>query len=90
MAEVEHTFVLHPGNVKSRHDGQWHWISAADLRHLYKVPGDAETLVVDWRHPDRVQQVMAGRQEDEERYIHLYPNHAGNYRPVTNIPYRKR
>jgi hypothetical protein len=87
--KVYHTFVLHPGNVKSKHDGQWHWISATQLMGLYKVPRDAETIVVDWGHPDRVHRAMIGRQEDEERYIHLYPNHDGNYRPVTGLLYRK-
>ena len=30
-------FVLFPGNVESKTDGQSHWITADQLHHLYQV-----------------------------------------------------
>lgn len=67
-------YVLHPGNVRSQTDGQWHHVSFAELALLYRVsPGDC-LLADPYRH-------LA-----DERYIHLHPDPTGEYK----LPQPKR
>lgn len=87
---MDHIFVLHPRSIPSKHDKDVHYISAAMLMDLYQVPRDARVLVVKpLDHPDYAA-VFSGRDLTEDQYFHLYPNYAGNYRPVTDIPYVRR
>jgi hypothetical protein len=62
-------YVIHPGHVISKNDGERHYISAAQLMYFYKVrPGEC---VVD--HYDNYIP-FEGRE-----LIHLYPKYNGDY-----------
>lgn len=39
-------YVLFPGHVTSKRDGQTHYISAQQLLHLYAIPKDADVIWV--------------------------------------------
>lgn len=70
-------YVLHPGHVRSRADGDWHFVSAADLRRLYSVPPDARCVIAS--DHGRLPLGMYPSVTD----VHLYPRSDGRYRPVT-------
>lgn len=64
-------YAVHPEKVKSKTDGQFHFISAHQLMKLFKV--DPTDCVVCHRfHP-----VMGIKNSD---YIHLSPQYDGNYK----------
>jgi hypothetical protein len=65
-------FVLHPGWVVSRNDGQRHYIDGRALRRLYQVP-EGECVVTAGKWPG-----IGERPGD----VHLYPDVRGVYRPV--------
>lgn len=62
-------YALHPGNVRSKHDGDTHYISAGALMRLYKV-SPLYVVVYD--------ENLHSRYWDE--YIHLFPREDGNYK----------
>lgn len=65
-------YVLHPGHVISG-DGDRHWVSAADLARLYRVPW-RQCVVVDPN--DR--RTTAGFR-DRPGDVHLYPSSGKGY-----------
>lgn len=42
---MEKLYAIYPGEVASRHDNDWHHISAAQLAHLYRVPMEICVIV---------------------------------------------
>lgn len=60
-------YVLHPGYVTSRNDGDRHFIDASRLARLYGIP---------LRDCLRMSQVPA---RDLGKVVHLYPRFDGNY-----------
>lgn len=62
-------YVLRPGSVVSRSDGQEHYISATSLRQLYRVPRDADVIVDDGKRPFR----------PRHRDVILRPRNDGDY-----------
>ena len=69
-------YILHPGFVTSRSDDQRHYVSAADLRHLYAVPPDARCLIASehGRLPLGTYPSVCD--------VHLYPRSDGKYQLV--------
>lgn len=61
--------MLHPGYVRSRHDGDLHYVGVPQLLHLYKVPRRAW-----WR--TWAPGLWCGRYV---RHVHLYPRADGRY-----------
>lgn len=64
-------YIIHPGLIRSKNDGQWHYIKYGDLIGLYDVsPRDCrlatEVVLRSLRRCDNV--------------IHLYPRYDGNYK----------
>jgi hypothetical protein len=60
-------YVIHPGMVISRNDGQRHWISAEQLMRLYNV---------------RPRECIIGSalgMRDHDGLVHLYPRSKGDY-----------
>lgn len=76
-------YLLCPGQVRSRTDGQWHHISASQLAMLYRVPMDA-CLVMhsDWFSPwgERRREELRERVRRGE-LIELGPRFDGDYTP---------
>ena len=76
-------YLLCPGKVRSRTDGQWHHISASQLAMLYRVPMDACLVMPsDWFGPWGERR----REELRERVrrgdlIELGPRFDGDYTP---------
>ena len=67
-------YVIHPGEVKSKTDGDFHHISAEQLMELYKVD-PSECIVAGKNPPSR-----AGQRLTELTDVrHLYPKYSGNY-----------
>ena len=75
-------YVLHPGPIRSKVDGDWHTITARQLAFLYGlrledcyvVPHVQYTSIYSISIPP-----YPGRYED---YIHLFPLFEGNYMPT--------
>lgn len=61
--------MVHPGYVKSKNDGDIHWISGADLIRLYRLNPATTTVYTEGR--------MAGR--DQADFDHYYPRFDGKY-----------
>lgn len=71
-------YVLHPGYVNSKKDGQEHFISAGKLADLYRV--SLSDCVVDTENNRR------GFTKDAwENLKHLYPRYDGNYSKPTAV-----
>ena len=64
-------FVLHPGPVESKSDGQTHYIEAWELAILYGVNVN-ECHVVDYKRPETYRGIDFS---DKSRFIHLYPQY---------------
>lgn len=64
-------YVLHPRTVRSRHDGDRHYIEADRLACLYGV--DIRKCRISRGEIDE-----RGRHDEQE--IHLYPRYSGDYR----------
>lgn len=59
-------YVLHPGWVMSKNDGDRHYITALKLVELYRVhPADCR--------------VYGTEMPDKEGEVHLWPRYDGNY-----------
>lgn len=65
---------LHPGEVKSKNDGDIHFISAQQLARLYGV-NYKECHVIYQDRPETSRGVVA-RHDD----VHLFPRYDGNYK----------
>jgi len=66
-------YVLHPGLVRSKFDGDTHFISASQLAHLYGVD-IRECITVS--SEDKISRDGL----DTFGYTHLYPSYHGTYR----------
>lgn len=64
---------LHPGEVRSSSDGQWHYIDAPTLARLYGA-NLADCIVHDYRREETSRGHRA-----QPRDVHLYPRQDGNY-----------
>ena len=65
-------YCLHPGYIRSKNDGEEHFISAEDLSRLYRIPiADCDVVIAG--NPE----TLAGRRDNGQ--IHLYPSYSGNY-----------
>jgi hypothetical protein len=75
VAELERPirYVLHPGYMRSRNDGDLHYITAGQLADLYHVD------IRECRIQEQQDHEILGRREDPD-LIHLYPNYSGNYK----------
>jgi hypothetical protein len=62
------TYVLHPGKMMSRNDGDIHYIGVGQLIELYRIPRGARMLVAN-RRGDRW----------PEDAIHCWPRYDGDY-----------
>lgn len=60
-------YILHPGYIRSKNDGNLHFISANTLIGLYKV--DPKLCIT---HDDK-------RYEQKSGDVHLRPRYNGNY-----------
>lgn len=70
-------YVLHPGPVKSRNDGQVHYISAAQLADRYGVSlRECITYPQDGGTEGAIKRRLW---RDPVDAVHLYPRHDGNY-----------
>lgn len=71
MPTTPSRYVLMPGDVRSRTDGDRHYVGVGQLRSLYRVPSDARVLIV--------------ARDDLPRYRHLpgdiicRPRYTGDY-----------
>lgn len=73
-------FAIHPGRIKSKSDGDIHFITARMLVNLYRLkPGE----YVIWNDDDR-SLVMIWND-----YIHLYPLYHGNYKEHLEMSLRE-
>jgi len=61
-------YVLHPGWVESKNDGESHYITAPQLAKLYNVS---------WK--DCVLAGQLGRRYGNDNATHLSPSYSGNY-----------
>lgn len=66
-------YILHPGYIKSKTDGEMHYIGAKELAHLYKVDIH-KCRICDFKTPES----MAGFRSLPDD-IHCYPRYDGNY-----------
>lgn len=69
-------YILHPGHVRSRADGDRHYVGVEALLRLYAVPRDARWVVAD--DYGRLPLGMYASVCD----VHLHPRSDGNYQPV--------
>lgn len=70
-------YVLHPGWITSKSDGQYHYITAHRLAELYGVPMRYCTIQWNVEHPNYR---PIHEQPDD---IHLFPLFDGSYWPQT-------
>lgn len=69
---IKTMFMLHPGEIRSRSDGDVHYISARQLIQLYGI------------HPKMCQIYKEGWDRGmspglSEQFVHLYPRYDGEY-----------
>lgn len=72
---MEKKYLVFPGHVRSRHDGEEHLITAMRLMELYKVNPEECIVVGDLNEAGRIM-------EEEPRFkdmIHLAPRWDGDY-----------
>lgn len=63
-------YILHPGFIKSKYDGEIHYISCGQLALLYRI--DIKECILDMGENSL-------RGLNLENYIHLYPKYNGEY-----------
>jgi hypothetical protein len=61
-------YIIHPGIMESKSDGDLHYISTSQLIKLYKLKYGTFRISRDERF-----------EYYQENDIHLYPNYSGNY-----------
>lgn len=64
-------YVLHPGDIKSKSDGQWHYIGVNDLMRLYGVRATDPWISANW--------ITYSERADD---VHLRPRFDGSYYDV--------
>ena len=69
--QFQKRFVLHPGEEKSKKDGQIHFIGAQQLADLYGVHL-LNCYVVDYKRPETYRGIDFS---DKSKLIHLYPQY---------------
>jgi hypothetical protein len=67
-------YALHPGQIRSWYDGDWHFISAATLANLYNVSLN-ECVIVNYKRPETIRSEFP-----DQPIIHLYPRSDGEYK----------
>ncbi len=72
------TFILHPGFIRSKHDGDTHYITADRLRDLYQLRRWPKARVMIAFPGDRRGHTLIG--------FHLYPDYSGKYRLPDGVP----
>ncbi|MDX1698987.1 MAG: hypothetical protein R3250_00145 [Melioribacteraceae bacterium] len=77
IISIERTIWIHPGYVRSKNDGQEHYISAQRLANLYKVDLNAPNVRV--YDPDKPETTLGVRFSPQD--IHLEPLYNGEYNP---------
>ena len=65
-------YIIYPGHVTSKEDGDRHYISAGELMHLYKV-SIKECVII---RSERDHYKLRGFKRD---LIQLYPRYDGDY-----------
>lgn len=60
-------YAIHPGWIRSKNDGDWHYIGAAALARLYELKPNE--YVIWWMEDAPI----------GDDYIHLYPDYHGRY-----------
>lgn len=65
-------YVLHPGYVNSKNDGDRHYVGVMRLVSLYGL----------WRHDWIESQPGLRLDEEARKVVHLYPRNDGNYQHV--------
>ncbi len=75
-------YVLHPGTVESRNDGQRHYVSAAQLADLYKV--SLRDCIIYPTGDDTDSRFKRQAWRDPVGAVHLRPRYDGVY----NLPGR--
>lgn len=72
--------ILHPGPVRSKYDGDKHFISSSQLMNLYGVlPTD---IVITY---DPKRNYIPEDRKQVERWIDLYPSYQGDYRDIHEL-----
>lgn len=69
-------YVLFPGYVESKTDGQMHWISIHQLLHLYAIPKGS---TVTWVSTDGTVEYSKVKYVPEEGDIACLPRYDGDY-----------
>ncbi len=69
----ERKYVLHPGYVTSKADGDRHYINAKQLADLYRIKLTECHIIMD-DYPD-----FQSRMDETRHLIHLYPRFDGDY-----------
>ncbi|WOH61939.1 hypothetical protein [Bradyrhizobium sp. BWC-3-1] len=70
-------YVVHPGVVVSKTDGQYHYIGAMELMRLYGIrPDECEIYEPEPWWPQSYYRMA---QEQHDGLIHLYPRYDGDY-----------
>jgi hypothetical protein len=63
--------LIYPGWVKSKYDGDWHYITGGELIRLYKLPHSECKIILD--------EERDLRGINKEDYNHYYPSYHGLY-----------
>jgi len=71
-------FILHPGHVRSKTDGQWHYVGARRLADLYGVPWHE---CIDASRPGALLGI------DQDDFIHLTPRRDGDYQRIVSVAF---
>ena len=69
-----HGFILYPGTIKSKTDGDLHYISYKQLLRLYQIPPH---LVINGSNLNSLRGIIRGN------YFHMFPDNDGVYQ-LTN------
>ena len=70
MAQVGKKYLIFPGTIRSKRDGDEHYVTAHDIIYLYRV-NHMECIII------RDKYDLRGI--DQWEYIHLEPNWRGEY-----------
>lgn len=74
--------MLHPGEVRSKADGDIHFIGAQQLIYLYNVLNTDKVVTYNERNPTHSKEFL---ENSPIRYIHLYPRNDGNYEDIHRL-----
>lgn len=68
--------MLHPGEVRSKYDGEKHFIGAEELKHLYHVLPSDEVYI---NNPNQNKFTENYCKARGLLFLHLYPSYEGDY-----------